>query len=241
MSDKAIKLKDGNKTFDRRLDRIVQFDIRSRRFPIRELVGDKPLRSYSWSCDTWLDQGQEGACVGFGWSHELIAKPVVDRVTASFARDLYKKAQTLDEWPGENYEGTSVLAGAKAVVADGYMKEYRWAFGLEDLIQAVGHHGAAVLGLNWYEGMREKDDDGFIHVTGENIGGHCICMVAVKLVKKDRKAKLTFENLDLDKSFATLHNSWGKAWGDAKISLSDLNRLLGEQGEACIPVVRLKK
>ena len=38
-----------------------------------------------------------------------------------FARGIYKQAQTLDEWPGDDYEGTSVLAGAKAVQAEGYM------------------------------------------------------------------------------------------------------------------------
>jgi hypothetical protein len=228
----------------RTFDRVVKFDIRSRRYPIRDLVGNKPLRSYSWKCDGWLDQGSEGACVGFGWSHDLIAKPVVDEVDTKFARALYKQAQTLDDDPGEDYSGTSVLAGAKALAAQGYMKEYRWAFGLEDLLQAVGHHGDAVLGINWYTGMDNPDKDGFVKVEGTVRGGHCLICLAVKLYKKDSTKQYTMDNIDLTKSYATLHNSWGKDWGvngECKITLADLSRLLSEDGEACIPVVRVKK
>jgi hypothetical protein len=63
-----------------------------------------------------LDQGKEGACVGFAWSHELAAYPVRVEVDDEFARSkIYAEAQKIDEWPGEAYHGTSVLAGAKVV------------------------------------------------------------------------------------------------------------------------------
>ena len=74
-----------------RLDRRVQFDERSRAFPIRALVGDRPRRGYTWrGDDEWypgehqlplLDQCPRhgrcgGGCVGFGWALELAARPV---------------------------------------------------------------------------------------------------------------------------------------------------------------------
>lgn len=52
------------------------------------------------------DQGEEGACCGFGGSR---AMSLIDRkFFDAFA--LYYKAQEVDEWPGNNYSGTSVRA-----------------------------------------------------------------------------------------------------------------------------------
>ena len=116
-----MKLKDGTEVQDPRLGRLVQFDERSRGFPIRALVEGKPLRSYTWRVGAWLDQGAEGACVGFAFGHELYARPVVTPVSAGYAREeIYWKAQRIDPWPGgmypdatPQYEGTSILAGAQ--------------------------------------------------------------------------------------------------------------------------------
>lgn len=211
----------------RKFDRHVQFDERSRNFPIRAAV---PLqhRSYTWTVGITLDQGQEGACVGFGWAHELAAKPIIVKdITNQFAHDrIYKEAQKLDEWDGEDYSGTSVIAGAKVVKNQlKAMVEYRWAFGLEDLRLAVGHAGPAVLGVNWYEGMFNVDSGNFVHAIGQMSGGHCICCFGVNNRSK----------------YFSLHNSWGESWGNGgncKISFDDMDKLLHESGEACIPMGR---
>lgn len=214
-----------NGTQDPRLDRIVEFDETSREFPIRTLVPKKP-RSYTWRCDAWLDQGREGACVGFSWSHELAARPKpVGGLTDDFAHAVYKRAQKLDQWPGETYSGTSVIAGAKAVQELGYVGEYRWAFGLDDLILAVGYAGPAVLGVNWYEGMFRPDEKGYIHPSGNLSGGHAILCHSVNVKKR----------------YFKLHNSWGSDWGnkgECFVSFDDMDRLLKEQGEACVPIQR---
>lgn len=221
-----IQLKNRTTTNDPRLDRVVQFDEQSRKFPIRALVSAKKPRSYTWRVNNWLDQGQEGACVGFSWSHELAGRPKeVSGITNDFARAIYRRARQLDEWPGEAYEGTSVLAGAKAVSEAGHLIEYRWAFGLDDLILAVGYQGPAILGINWYEGMFNTGNGDFIEPTGQIAGGHAIVCHGVSV--KGRYFKL--------------HNSWGKDWGnngECKISFEDMYRLLHENGEACIPVIR---
>lgn len=222
---------------DPRLDRLVEFDERSRNFPIRATFQVLPApRSYTWSVANWLDQGREGACVGFAWAHELLARPVcVPGLNDAFARDLYQRAQKIDQWPGGSYpganpfyEGTSILAGAKIAKELGYIKEYRWAFGLDDLRLAVGFKGPAVIGINWYEGMFNPDAEGYLKPTGRIAGGHAI---------------LVYSNSERYKRF-TVWNSWGRTWGrngTAYISHEDMARLLSEQGEACIPVVRAKK
>jgi hypothetical protein len=234
---------------ERTFDRLVQFDERSRRFRAVEGIEDLPFRSYTWPCKTWLDQGPDGACVGFAISHELAAIPYAYPVSDDFARLLYHRAQQLDPWEGESYSGTSVLAGMKAVQelhnkkGEKLISEYRWAFGLEDLIRAIGRKGPAVIGCDWWTGMFDTDADGYIHVTGSIAGGHAIMARGVRIrYRKDVPlVPNRMDSVDMDKSYITLHNSWSKEWGldgTCKISLTDMDRLLKEDGEAVIPVVR---
>lgn len=221
----AIRLRGGHETNDPRLDRLPQFDERSRNYPIRTLVTATRPRSYTWRVSAWLDQGTEGACVGFAWNHEAAARPVVRQVTHAAARQTYLRAQQLDQWPGEAYSGTSVIAGAKAMQERGWLQEYRWAFSLDDLILAVGYKGPAVLGLDWYQGMFRPDSDGYLRPTGRLMGGHAILCHAVSVRER----------------YFWLWNSWGRGWGvggRAKISFDDLAGLLAAGGEACVPVRR---
>lgn len=231
-----VQLKDGTTTEDPRLDRLIQFDPKSREYPIRQLVGDKPLRSYTWGLPiTNLDQGYEGACVGFSWNHELAARPApVAGITNETARQTYFAAQRIDEWEGGAYpgaqpfyEGTSVLAGVKAVQAQGKIKEYRWAFSLNDALLAIGYQGPGVLGCWWYEGMMNPDAKGFIKPTGRAVGGHAICVRGISV--KNRTVRLS--------------NSWGEDWGiggDCFMTFEDFEKVLLNEGEFCIPVQRVK-
>lgn len=227
-------LKDGSRTTDGRLTRLVNFDKRSRGYGIRETIEAKKPRSYTWRCDKVLDQGEEGACVGASMTHELIARPAeVTGLTMKFAREkVYWEAQKIDPWPGgsypgasPSYEGTSVLAGIKTLQRYGYISEYRWAFGLKDLIMAVGYKGPAVLGLVWYEGMFEPHSCGHLHIGGDVIGGHAILCNGV----------------DVPGQRFRLHNSWGTRWGDrgeAWVSFDEMEELLYQNGEAVIPLGR---
>jgi len=229
----SIELKGGFTTEDPRLDRLPEFDERSRQFGIMETIEARKPRSYTWRCLKWLDQKAEGACVGFAFGHELIARPFeFRRLTDEDARKFYFRAQQLDHWPGGAYpganpfyEGTSILAGAKTMQELGHIGEYRWAFGVDDLVLAIGYSGPAVIGVNWYSGMFAPGADGFIRVTGSVQGGHAI------LVRGYNAKHRRF----------LLRNSWGRDWGrggDCFISYDDMARLLSEQGEACIPTVR---
>lgn len=225
-----FQLRDGSTTFDPRLDRLQQFDERSRNYPVRAAISHTAPRSYTWPLDITLDQGREGACVGFSVAHELRAKPkVVAGVDQPLAMRLYKRAQFLDPWPGEQYSGTSVLAGVQAAQEMGYFKEYRWAFGVDDLALAVSRKGPAILGIDWYNSMYSPDryEHGryWISVGGQIAGGHAILCVGY--------------NVKLN-AFC-LHNSWGEDWGTrgrAWITYADMDRLLRAGGEAVIPIVR---
>jgi hypothetical protein len=225
---KMITLKDGTKTGDIRLDRIKYFDERSRDYPIRRMVARKKMRSYTWRCNVHLDQGSEGACVGFGVAHELAARPSeVEGLSNKFAREaIYWEAQKIDEWKGGSYpgarpkyEGTSVLAGVKIARDKGFFDSFYWGFSMNDLALGVGYRGPAVLGLPWMEGMFDTDARGYIHATGDATGGHCILCRGVNVREK----------------CFLFRNSWGGDWGvqgDCKISFADMKKLLADGGES---------
>lgn len=232
---------------DRIVDRLPQFDERSRAFAAVLPTDTRPFRSYTWRCDVYNDQGREGACVGFAWSHELSARPKKILKDAAFAHQIYKRAQQIDQWPGENYSGTSVLAGVKAVqeIVNKYDKpliqQYRWAFGIQDVLRVISYMGPVVLGIDWYYNMYTPDANHFISASGEKVGGHAIMAKGLKVVKLNKDLPATYDNLDLDKSYVKLHNSWGVDYGDggtAFITVRDLAKLLEDGGEACVPVVR---
>lgn len=231
------KMKDGTKVKDPRLGRLIQFDERSKGFPIRPMLKAKTPRSYTWRCNDVLDQGPDGACVGFGCAHELIARPSeVQGIDAEYAKKkLYWEAQKIDEWEGGSYpgarpfyEGTSVLAGIKVGHKMGWFDSYRWAFDAYDLITGVGYNGPAVIGTYWLEGMFEPDSKGYIHATGNIAGGHCTLVRAVSI----RRKRLT------------IRNSWGSMWGkggDAYISFDDMEKLMKLDGEAVFCIKRHTK
>lgn len=230
----TITLKDGSTTEDPRLDRLVQFDERSRQYPIRALLDTtKSLRSYTWRCNAWLDQGREGACVGFAYTHDAAARPAeVPGTTDALARDFYHQIQHVDPWngcylghDGARYDGTSVLSGAQVMQKLGFFKEYRWAFGIDDVLMTLAYRGPVILGINWYNGMYAPNAEGYITPTGQIMGGHAILA---------RGYSHKYERV-------LLKNSWGRDWGrdgDCYISVEDLSRLLQEDGEACVPSSR---
>lgn len=225
---------------NRTLDWRSHHDERSRNYGLTT-TGLAPVKKY-WSEGAILDQGQEGACVGFGWTAELLASPYPNGslavVADEFAKRLYHRAQQLDDQPGENYEGTSVLAGAKAVKELGYINSYRWCFSIEDVRDAVIGSGPVVLGIPWYDSMYETRPSGLVEIGGRLVGGHCITLTGY-----NPKARLAGEGFFKRFEVFRWRNSWGKVYGvngDGYITIEDLETLLKDQGEACVPMGRSK-
>ena len=251
-------LRDGTATLDPRLDRLVEFDTESRRYGVMAVIEHLWPRSWSWRCYSHLDQGQEGACVEYAWVHEMLSSPVAverrigEAIVALHA--IYWPAQRNDPWPGGSYpgaqpryEGTSVLAGAKRARALGYIDGYRWAFGIQQTIMAIAWEGPVVFGLVWREQMFTPDANGWIRAAGADVGGHSLLGKAVRLVwlkgttTAQKRSPQWYGHLDLDRSYVTLHQSWGEdhgLGGDVRISVRDLAELLTHDGEVCVPVGR---
>lgn len=220
-----------NRTFDWR----SRHDERSKNYSIRSLLTDPvPPRTRMWREGTVLDQGSEGACVGFGWTGHMLTSPLGRRPVQAqgnkFALDVYKEAQKVDYWPGEDYEGTSVLAGAQTLQSKGLIESYRWAFGIEDVRDALLTTGPVVIGIPWFEGMYYTKPGGVVEVSGDMVGGHCILLTGYyRGTRIEGKIQPAFR----------WRNSWGLSYGlngSAKIKWDDLAGLLEKDGEACIPM-----
>lgn len=112
------------------------------------LLPAKTQDPYDWW--DFYDQGSEGACVGFASSRcmSLLNRRRYD------ARWLYREAQQVDEWPGEDYDGTSVRAAMDVLRKQGHREvragetgavdhaagilENRWARSADEVLAALG-------------------------------------------------------------------------------------------------------
>jgi hypothetical protein len=207
------------------LGRIAAPDERDHRFLMAVVLTDEQpaLRSVSYRHGPILDQGNTPSCVGHGWRAWLDGEPIQQRRGPS-AMLLYHAAQRVDEWPGEEYEGTSVRGGAKALLDLGYIASYIWAFD-EPTVKRwmLSKRGGVVIGVNWYTSMFAPDAAGYLSLSGSLAGGHCVWVRGYNRLRDAYR----------------IQNSWGSNWGQngqAWLRAADLSRLLVEDGECCCGV-----
>ena len=129
------------KIFDARPDRI---DLRDREYQprLRSLPPKFPDASFIQEhfanyaeADHILDQGEEGACTGFGlaavinylrWRQALESNTEIPPKVSE--RMLYHLAKHYDEWPGEDYEGSSCRGAMKGWHRHGVCFETTWPY-----------------------------------------------------------------------------------------------------------------
>lgn len=213
-----------------RLGRRHAPDDRDRAYPLRPMLAAPPPERrwrYWWPNGWWGDQGDTPRCVSYAWLHWVEDGPVTHPYDATVPslppRELYDRAQRRDEWPGTNYDGTSVRAGAKVLRDEGLIESYRWAWDVETVVQALLTAGPVVVGTWWWTEMFQPDQDGFVQARGTREGGHAYVLNGV----------------NLDRGVVRLKNSWGRWWGrrgHAWLTLDDLDTLISEQGEACLAI-----
>lgn len=128
-----------SRTFDARPDRI---DLRDRpyqpklvslppQYPPMDFIEDN-LSDYAKLLV--LDQGQEGSCTGFGlaavinylqWKNNGFS---IAGLASVSPRMLYHMARLYDEWPGEDYEGSSCRGAMKGWSRHGVCTEATWPY-----------------------------------------------------------------------------------------------------------------
>lgn len=170
-----------------------------------------------------LDQGPYPYCVGYAW-RQWLSSALLKTKTGPAAQTIYAEAQKIDEWPGENYAGTSVRAGAKVMQNLGHISSYLWAWDVPTIKGWIlSGAGTVVVGTLWFEGMFTPDPKGFVNLTGPEAGGHAYLLAGYST----------------ERDAFRIVNSWGRAWGEsgrAWLSGPDLATLLGRDGEAATAV-----
>jgi hypothetical protein len=207
---------------------LVNHDERSKLYRAVEAIDQTRPRTYTWVRGRAYDQGEVPWCVAYTGkgilnSTRLSANmPYRKRIRLQPA-DLYHGAQLRDQWAGEAYEGTSGLGLCRYLKELGLITEYRWCFGLEETLLALSWIGPVGIGVNWREDMWEPDLGGYVHASGDAVGGHEVELTAIN--HKERRVTIT--------------NSWGTGWGSngrAFLSWDDLGKLLADDGDAFILV-----
>ena len=189
-------------------------------------VSNPIVKSRYWQDNIWNgNQGNTPMCVGYAWAHFIEDGPILHSGNHPVVSPItiYRESQKIDEWPGENYDGTSVRAGAKYLKSINKISSYYWAYDLNTLVNTVLNVGPVVVGTNWYYGMFYPNSKGVISITGRYAGGHAYVVNGV----------------DLNTKMLRIKNSWGLSWGlqgHAFISFDNMSRLIRESGEVCLAI-----
>jgi len=240
MPEQAINLKTFN--FDARRDTI---DFRDLMYTptLIEVPVRIDLQQYKDAGVPILNQGQEGACTGFGLAtvvHYLMRtrKVVRDEVQVS-PRMLYEMAKRYDEYPGESYSGSSARGAMKGWHKHGVCSVEAWPYLVGDVDRTLTNSRAEEARsrpLGAYFRVNHKDlvamhaaiaEVGILYVTGNvHDGWGRLDAQGVIPYQPDFKIRggHAFAIVAYDFEGFWIQNSWGSTWGKdgfAKITYDD--------------------
>ena len=185
---------------------------------------------YAWTPAGYLplDQGLTPHCVSYAGDGLLAAGPVANKHRPDRAV-AYREAQKRDEWPGENYSGTSARGLMHYYREIGLIESWLNAWDVETLrLWHLVTGRPALLGCNWYSSFADVDSSGFLRISpvARVVGGHETLLLGWDDVRGAARGM----------------NSWGK-WGEKGtgrfwVDGETLERLLNEYGDIVTPIER---
>jgi len=185
------------------------------------------------------DQGAEGTTVGFSVAYVMQAeiKAKLGKAVTISARGIYVLAKRYDEWPGEDYEGTSVTGALKALKEVGGYLESRWPYnhktapdkitdfkisgfssianGTQGIINELKRGKVVIAQITIADEFDKVLKDGRVVIKAHRqvLGGHSVVIVG----------------FDPTRSEFRFANMWGTSWGDKGFGIirdSDLTKIL---------------
>jgi hypothetical protein len=189
-----------------------------------------------------LDQGTEGACTGFGIAtvanYLLLRRRVVPDPVPVSPRMLYEMAKRYDEWPGENYSGSSARGAMKGWHKHGVCSEKDWPYRTSAKnpsgLTAARTANALRRPLGAYFRVNHRDfvamhsaiaEVGVLYATATVHRGWDAVGPDGRIPPDDRiTGGHAFAIVAYDSEGFWLQNSWGRGWGRsglARVSYDD--------------------
>jgi hypothetical protein len=178
-----------------------------------------------------LDQGEEGACTGFGLAAviNLLNVKKRDLQFKASPRMLYEMAKKHDEWPGEDYAGSSCRGAICGWKNMGVCSEEEWLYSVDDPGELTIERAKAARSctLGAYYRLRPEINDyhaalnevGAIYVSADVHSG----WFAPKAAKKNDLAIImpsstiegghAFAIIGYNSQGFIIQNSWSPKWG----------------------------
>jgi hypothetical protein len=177
-----------------------------------------------------LDQGSEGACTGFGLAtvanYLLASRRIISDRSPVSPRMLYAMAKRYDEWPGENYSGSSARGGMKGWHKHGVATEKVWPYvlqGRSDYFTEARAADARQRPLGAYFRVNHKDlvamhsaiaEVGILYATcSVHEGWDDVAADGSIPYSPSRTGGHAFAIVAFDQRGFWIQNSWGKSWG----------------------------
>ncbi len=177
-----------------------------------------------------LDQGKEGACTGFGLAtvanYLLLTRKIVPDPKPVSARMLYEMAKRYDEWPGENYSGSSARGAMKGWHKHGVCGEACWPYVATDSsgrLTDIRTQDALIRPLGAYYRVNHKDlvsmhsalaEVGILYATAAvHSGWQSVGADGVIHLNETIIGGHAFAIVAYDQRGFWIQNSWGNQWG----------------------------
>ncbi|HEX5808386.1 MAG TPA: C1 family peptidase [Anaerolineales bacterium] len=190
------------------------------------------LSSYKSRKIPILDQGSEGACTGFGLAtvanYLLSCRKLYPDRTPVSARMLYELARRHDEWPGEDYSGSSARGAMKAWHKHGVCSEEAWPY-----VPSNGHTGEGLTEARTADAMR-RPLGAYFRVNHKDLVAMHSALAEVRILYATAVVHKGWERVDAqglipytdqslgghafaivayDEHGFWIQNSWGTDWG----------------------------
>ncbi|MEO6230573.1 MAG: C1 family peptidase [Ferruginibacter sp.] len=188
-----------------------------------------------------LDQGQEGACTGFGLAtvanYLLRRRKFVPDPNSVSPRMIYEMARRYDEWPGEHYSGSSARGAMKGWHKHGICGDACWPYknkSRKEQFNEARSSDALKRPLGAYYRVNHKDlvamhsalaEVGILYATGAvHEGWDVVDETGIIPYMEKLTGGHAFAIVAYDSNGFWIQNSWSNTWGKegfAQISYDD--------------------